>query len=559
MRGLACSSAVLLLQVIRIVASQTNLCLNSPDFEFNYDGDLLTCEQIGAEERQRTKLCQEESIRENCPHICGICCHDDPNYTFQSKKSEDKNCEWLGERELRRFNYCAKNDQSGQKISIPCPKACNACKEYIPDDIPQYLLGITLPTNKEITSAPTLSPAPTVSNCVDQETFKHKEKFTCDEIRKDEFKRGNFCKNQDVRNACPITCGLCCADDDSYEFTSSSGKNYTCANLDNSVTELKFCETSHDGKMVKNACRSSCNNCMSRILPYRKEETKETEETNTDPSGGVPPVIGGLQTDEIIKTKVPAYLILCITFLVLGLLIGMYSIYLSQANGKAKREMEEYEENSEPQQKYVERYLSHSMSTAEPDAISVALSKEGMGEINNSMSHNTELHVIPEDSDSVGAPHPLKHITSSGLEESSFIAASITKLGRKNASQADVHKCLNFPCNVCSKGSGITFIKAPRANVERGPYGEVQFVPVPVNFISGELTEGLSPSDSLSVTSGLSNGMSVETNSNISTSDITGTSQSAGVNPITIEKKIKGAESQDGKSHSSMLMKESEV
>lgn len=551
----------LLLQVIRISTSQSTQCVNIQDFEFNYGGDPFVCDQIAAEERRRTKLCQEESVRENCPFSCGICCDDDPVYTFRSKSRPDKSCLWLGEREIRQFKYCGKLDQNGQKISAACPKSCNTCKEYIPDDIPEYLLNMELPEIEDTTSVPSQSPAPTVVTCKDRETFRHKDKLTCREIRRDEYKRGKFCKNQNVRNACPVTCGLCCVNDDSYTFLSGSGQTYDCDFLEGSeFRRLKFCDTSHDGQMVKNACRSACNNCLSRILPYK---VTETGNTNRSPDGGAPPaVVAGQQKDEIIKTKVPAYLILSLTFLTVGLLIGIYSVYISQKDKKKRREKRQLEESSEPEQNYVDRYLSHSMSTAEPDAISVALSKEGTGEINNSTSYNTELHMIPEDSDdedSPGAPYHLTYSKASKLGESSYVAASVTKLGKKNVSQADVHKCTNFPCDICTNNNGITFIKAPRANIERGPYGEIQFVPVPVNFVSQDLTEGISPSDSLSVTSGLSSGMSIGTHSNTSTGDNTGTSQTAGIKSIANEKKTKGITNQDATSHSSMLLNESEV
>lgn len=428
---------IALLQISRIHSLSPTQCLNDQLFKFDYDATFLTCEQIGEEERRRIKLCQVEKVRQSCPQSCGICCENDPTYIFQTEYSSDQNCKWLGKHDIRSFLYCDENNHNGRKVSDACPKACNACKLYVDNNIPEYVLDLTLPPSIPATSPPSLTPSPTVATCMDEETFRFQgKKRSCEKIRKNEYKRKTMCLEDEVRNSCPYTCGLCCVDDDSYSFPSLNlQKEHNCSFLkDSESMQLKYCNRYKYGRMVRNYCQSSCQNCMPRVsIPKMEEKKKENEDDDTIGSAT-------LQERSVTKTKVSGYLALSIIFFVIGLLLAMYGSY------------------SFLQRKKVTTQRKHSnMSISEPEE---SFSDGTLTDIENSAS----------------------------VMESSFVAATVTDLG-KETSQANVHKCSNFPCSNCAKGNGVVFVKAPRTNVERGANGEIDFVPVPVKYIGQDYTQ----------------------------------------------------------------------
>ena len=112
--------------------------------------------------------------------------------------------------------------------------------------------------------------------CKDNAGFRHikeempNKKITCRNIGKKNNRRKKFCKDQDVNNACPQTCGTCCvnAPMEEFKFTvNNNKKNRTmrkgCDWLgDQSEKRLnKYCKK----KPVRAACAVSCNSCMEEI------------------------------------------------------------------------------------------------------------------------------------------------------------------------------------------------------------------------------------------------------------------------------------------------------
>lgn len=95
--------------------------------------------------------------------------------------------------------------------------------------------------------------------CEDNINFRYQNnpKQSCNSIRLiNEEKRTEYCSlNDEVRNACPQACGLCCEDNDDYTFLTNKGTKASCAWLTEKEKDHrpgKYCNTYSSGSMVRN-------------------------------------------------------------------------------------------------------------------------------------------------------------------------------------------------------------------------------------------------------------------------------------------------------------------
>ena len=72
-------------------------CKNDPDFTIPYEGVAHDCKKIRFKEVKSESLCTDPAVVAACPQTCGICCEDDPDYTFGLAwdNSIMKDCEWI--------------------------------------------------------------------------------------------------------------------------------------------------------------------------------------------------------------------------------------------------------------------------------------------------------------------------------------------------------------------------------------------------------------------------------------------------------------------------------
>lgn len=444
------TSLLALIQIAIINALPPIQCSNNVQFEFMEGAQTLTCNQIELEERERIKFCQSHEVRENCPRSCGICCEDTTLFQFQTRHGLMKDCQWLGKQEVRSFLYCNDQDENGNSISESCPKACNVCKPFVDDNIPEYILSMTIPPVEETTSSPTLSPPPSVATCIDDQEYRYNDKISCAWIKKTEFKRQRLCANKaEVRSACPVTCGLCCTDDDSYTFlTSNSMDKKSCSFIaESQENKLKYCDRFKNGIMVKNACRQSCSHCMSRV---------RISDSLIDKGSGIAASQQG--TDNV---TLPLALGLSMSFIAIGVILGMYSIHSSM----------------QPKMQSKRKVMDNNAMNDDMNEITMSRSTPDIG---------TEINIqSTEVDDSLTDEENASAIIS---DDASFVAPSISNLGNKNTSQTDVHKCTNFPCANCAKGQDILFLKAPRTIVERRDDGMIEFVKAADDMVCEEVT-----------------------------------------------------------------------
>ena len=483
--------------VRKVESQQPNLCSNNNQFQLHggFAGtDSLTCTQIRDDETEsrRVKLCQEPQVRENCPQTCGICCTNDPFFAFMTNQNEEQNCQWLSAKEVRVFMYCKQDNdaeqpqqqqQQQQQVADACQKSCNACMPFVKEDnndTPSELENTTptppptiSPSNSlPIIIPPTASPAPSPVSCADDSEFLFRDKHSCTVIQRNENKRQTFCQHDAVRDACPTTCGLCCQNDKDYIFSTNAssdlGQDQKCDFLVNSETKrLKFCDRYSNGQTVKNACRLTCDNCLSLVeqsdpvLPPTKESTGEVSSSE--------------RGETLPEKKSPAYLGVLIFLCAIALFAGLYSVYDIR-----KREYERKDLKIEQ--------LKNDLQ-APTDLSEVRFDgSQSIGSLSGADSSVTSVKT--------GITGITGNTGNTG--KSSFVAATISDLGRTNISQANVHKCENFPCVNCHRERGISFIRAPKVDVERDRHGCIEFIPVPVDFIGEEYTQEVKPMDTLS-------------------------------------------------------------
>jgi hypothetical protein len=124
---------------------------------------LRTCALIGRLDiTRRLAMCQKQEVMDNCPHVCGTCCEDDPSYEIIVQNHTAgyiRGCSWLTEdpnmAETRRAMYCDDiTEEDGRMIRHYCPLSCDSCVINGPTLAPT-LAPTATPTNS---NAPTLTP-----------------------------------------------------------------------------------------------------------------------------------------------------------------------------------------------------------------------------------------------------------------------------------------------------------------------------------------------------------------------------------------------------------------
>ena len=493
-------------------------CYDNTLYSLDHEGETLTCQHIKQDESKRVDVCTIDEVRSNCPQTCGLCCGNDVDFRFETRKRKNKDCTWLGSKEVRKYFYCNTVD-NGRRVKDACTKACDSCKSYVDNiKIPDYLKTLTLPPITPKTSSPTLSPAPTVANCVDHKKFKYRRNHSCSDLRKDEYKRRKFCKMKKVRQKCPVSCGLCCVDDGTYSFLPhEKTKLHTCSMLQLSeIKQLRYC----DIRETRESCRSTCNNCFSRVTLQEYEEISEEDKSDNGNRGRGPGAavnqdnLPDLNQDNI-------YLILSLTFIGIGLAFSVYGAYTNYSKPKPKKKRNDvkakYFNHGEKERKQSEELSTPTSQIIFDESISDGSLTFDIGSSNLSPKQSSTT---------------------------SFIAASMTDLGKNDVSQCNVHKCTNFPCMICAKEKQITFVKVPRNNVERDEEGRIEFVPVPVDYIGDEQMKEIKNLDTLTLSTNTngeqySSGTSTSASASISASNQSTRSSSLIDNEESVDQVVK--------------------
>ena len=119
------------------------------------------------------------------------------------------------------------------------------------------------------------------TSCVDNASFSLNENpiHDCEWIMENSNRREKHCPIQEVRDNCPIACGVCCEDriDFLFEFPIGNGEDLKNCSwlLHNDKTQ---CLSESNGVKMMYACPKSCNACQDPVPLEVQWEPKETKE-----------------------------------------------------------------------------------------------------------------------------------------------------------------------------------------------------------------------------------------------------------------------------------------
>lgn len=106
--------------------------------------------------------------------------------------------------------------------------------------------------------------------CVDdgEYVYNNNPELTCSAIRNWEGFRLEYCRNDEVMKACPVSCGACCADDQDYTLAPFMRKRNCTWVGEKTYRREKLCDTfssGSNGSKVRNACPVTCDYCANPI------------------------------------------------------------------------------------------------------------------------------------------------------------------------------------------------------------------------------------------------------------------------------------------------------
>jgi hypothetical protein len=106
------------------------------------------------------------------------------------------------------------------------------------------------------------------------------EGLTCHTVRVRESKRQKYCQMEAFSNACPISCGVCCVDDQTFQLNSRANINKNCAWIGAKTKRKKaLCDEFRNKKNVRDACPKTCDYCT-EYVPINFEPSPAPGETD---------------------------------------------------------------------------------------------------------------------------------------------------------------------------------------------------------------------------------------------------------------------------------------
>ena len=113
-------------------SNPTITCKDDDNFKLGYPPweDVAFCRYIRRREERRVSWCLEPGVHDGCPYTCGLCCRDDPLYTFVNDIGDEKDCKWLSQENAGKENYCDKY-KNGSMVRYACADTCDYCEEYV--------------------------------------------------------------------------------------------------------------------------------------------------------------------------------------------------------------------------------------------------------------------------------------------------------------------------------------------------------------------------------------------------------------------------------------------
>jgi len=98
--------------------------------------------------------------------------------------------------------------------------------------------------------------------CANDRKYRTPNNKNCAWIGMKKNRRKKFCStNAIIFEKCPVTCGVCCEDDVTFQFKLKSGKKKRCNYLnENKPKRMKYCKNA----LVRSSCPKKCNACYNK-------------------------------------------------------------------------------------------------------------------------------------------------------------------------------------------------------------------------------------------------------------------------------------------------------
>lgn len=135
------------------------------------------CHWIAYKPVRRTKMCNRPDTPGPCPISCGLCCANDPTFTFLTRKVGRKDCQWIESQYDKRRGYCDEK----KKIRTACAAACKSCFQPVDDYICEDDVDFQFLTPNGVPK-------------------------DCKWISRKYDIRNQFCKEKYIHQACPDSC-----------------------------------------------------------------------------------------------------------------------------------------------------------------------------------------------------------------------------------------------------------------------------------------------------------------------------------------------------------------
>ena len=204
-------------------------------------------------------------MQEACARTCGECCYDSPDFTFVVR-GENKSCLWIKKQPNRVKQYCGVEDGNGLLVQDHCPDTCGICRDKTNNT----------PTRVPVTSSACANDINWTS--IGNGIIRPRSHASGSATKKDGVRSS---VKQDVEDACPQACGVCCENDVDYSFDVNAVSR-DCAWVSSTIDlQTTYCGTFENGKMVPDACPDRC---LSTVIPAPAPTPSSSTPATTSPT-----------------------------------------------------------------------------------------------------------------------------------------------------------------------------------------------------------------------------------------------------------------------------------
>jgi len=104
--------------------AQTITCEVDTSFRVNGKAkkDCTWVLKKGFDSPRYAKMCARNDVIAACPSACGLCCADNPDFTFTAEFGKTQTCAWIAKKPGKRLDEC-----ESPSIKAACQLTCSNC------------------------------------------------------------------------------------------------------------------------------------------------------------------------------------------------------------------------------------------------------------------------------------------------------------------------------------------------------------------------------------------------------------------------------------------------